>query len=251
MSLVPATAWSNRPTRRLEATRAAHEGDLETLLELLSFFSPQEPQGAGGIAGDPAHLRHRHPQVLVRSGRLKGFSPAGLEESSEPEDLRDRVAVRLLGQAGLRLAETVAVRVGDLQLEHRLLFVAHGKGDKTRWVPLTAATVKSIREWLRARAALSLTSDHLLVNLGGRRAHGRGMTPRTLWAHLDRRYKGLQLELKGAHILRHRAGTRFQRDGKDIYKTARLLGHANIQTSTLYAEAQVGELAEVMEMQGE
>jgi site-specific recombinase XerD len=67
------------------------------------------------------------------------------------EDRRDMAIVRLLLNTGARLEEVSQLRLDDIGLQHRELYVV-GKGRKARVLPLGAKAVKDLDRYLRARA---------------------------------------------------------------------------------------------------
>jgi site-specific recombinase XerD len=61
---------------------------------------------------------------------------------------RDHVLLATLYNTGARVSEIIAVRVGDVALDHAASIRLHGKGRKDRAVPLWKSTVKRLQEWL-------------------------------------------------------------------------------------------------------
>ncbi|MCS7058307.1 MAG: tyrosine-type recombinase/integrase [Meiothermus sp.] len=156
----------------------------------------------------------------------------------EPQAHRDRLAVRLMGEAGLRISEVVNLRLTEVHLGERLLEVT-GKGGKRRSVPISRSLAEELGRWLLLRRAHARPGEaRLLINLGGRKGHGKGMTEKTLRERLNQHYRALGFPSRyhGAHLLRHTAGTRIYRKSRDLHITARLLGHANVNTSAIYAK---------------
>ncbi|ADH63924.1 integrase family protein [Allomeiothermus silvanus DSM 9946] len=195
---------------------------------------------------DPTPAYERRPALPVS---LYRHLLAHLE-TGEPHHRRDRIAVRLMAEAGLRISEVVHLQVQDIHLAERLLEVKRGKGSKSRSVPLSKSLVAELQDWLRIRLAHAAAGEgRVLVNLGGRKADGRGMTVRGLREILNRHYRtlGFPARYSGAHLLRHTAGTRFYQVSRDLHATARLLGHSNINTSAIYAKMDLQGLFEVVD----
>jgi len=152
---------------------------------------------------------------------------------------RDHLAARLMGEVGLRLSEVVALDVDHVLLEEGLLEVRRGKGGKGRSVPLGRGLVGELEGWLKLRRAYAQGGERaLLVNLGGRKAHGRRMSGRMLQLRFARYYRelGFAARYRGVHLLRHTAGTRLYRGLRDLYAVATLLGHTDVNTSAIYAK---------------
>lgn len=67
-------------------------------------------------------------------------------------DIRDHAMIRMLLATGLRRAELVALRLGDVDRRHRTVAVAHGKGDRPRIGRFDAVTAKVVDKYIRARS---------------------------------------------------------------------------------------------------
>jgi integrase/recombinase XerC len=132
---------------------------------------------------------------------------------------RDRVLVFLGAHAGLRVAEICALMGGDVNLGDRTLKVRKGKGNKKRTVSLSAKTCEAIQE-------LGCAKGQALVQLS---AQGTRAAMRRLCAKAGVTYLGV-------HSLRHASGTRLYAETKDLKVVAKHLGHANVETSAIYAK---------------
>ena len=168
----------------------------------------------------------------------------------EAQEVRDRAAIRLMGDAGLRIAEVEALDVKDVDLGEHVVVVRAGKGGKQRTVPMTRALSSALVEWMGVRRAYAAPGEEaLFVNLGGRKAKGRRLKAHSIRRFLEGYYRelGFPERYHGAHTLRHLAGTRFYRASGDIHAVAALLGHADVSTSTVYAKMDRSRLKEVVE----
>lgn len=85
-----------------------------------------------------------------------------LEEFDDPATLRDRLAIRLAGECGLRVGELLGLKLEDVFLEERLLTVT-GKGGRKRTVPLPRSLLKDLEHWMRAHRALSPAGETYLL----------------------------------------------------------------------------------------
>ena len=76
--------------------------------------------------------------------------------SAERVSSRDRAIVVVFLYTGLRLAELVALDVGDVRTSARkgLVMVRSGKGDEYREVPLNALARQVLEEWLESASSL-------------------------------------------------------------------------------------------------
>lgn len=136
------------------------------------------------------------------------------------DDLRRAVA--LGAYAGLRIAESAALRWDDVDDETATLVVRAGKGGKSRRVAVGSV----LRDVLgaRVRGAYVVTGEDWT------------MTGAALQRKLNRamRHTGVHAT---SHQLRHRYGTLAYRATGDLVEVARLMGHSSVSTTTVYAQA--------------
>lgn len=177
-----------------------------------------------------------------------------LEQGDYDEALRSRnlLLLRLLGDQGLRVSEVVHLETSDIDLAARVMFISNGKGGKTRTVPMTKATFRVLSGWLQKRSVCASSGERtLLVNVGKNvkaARQGRAMHPNTVRLQLETLYKklGIGPRYRGAHTLRHTAGTRLYRNTRDLYRVAQVLGHQDVNTSSIYAKMDIEGLKEAM-----
>lgn len=85
------------------------------------------------------------------------------------------ILLALLAVTGMRVSEALALDREDVDLNQKLLIVRHGKGNRSRLVPLHNSTVQALRRYseLRDRAyPQSLTSAFFLCERGTRLLYG-------------------------------------------------------------------------------
>jgi integrase/recombinase XerD len=87
-----------------------------------------------------------------------------------------RLGIVLLYTAGLRRGELLHLRLGDLDLVERTLWVQASKFHKSRLLPLSADAFGELERYLAARAAAALPSDSAAPLLGHRQRGGPGYT---------------------------------------------------------------------------
>ena len=151
--------------------------------------------------------------------------------------------------AGLRISEVVGLELEQVQLSERLL-VVRGKGAKTRTVPLDQGLAAELGEWLRQRGVWNRSSSPRVILRMVKGGHLVGnLSPWGLRYALNQHYErlGFPDRYHGVHQLRKTAGTRLYKGTKDLFLTARLLGHSNVNTSSIYAKLDLEGLREAVE----
>jgi integrase/recombinase XerD len=153
---------------------------------------------------------------------------------------RDRAILSTLLYHGLRREELCTLKVRDLTARRGVLHLrVHGKGGKTRYLPLHPGTAGLITEYLEAFGHTQ-EGDAPLFRPVKNNVHHRTDTAMTA----DGVYKVVQayarkigitgIERLGVHALRATAATNALDHQADIAKVQEWLGHANISTTRLY-----------------
>jgi integrase/recombinase XerC len=156
-------------------------------------------------------------------------------------DIRDRALFELMYSSGLRLAETVSLNVGDINLKDALVQVT-GKGAKQRVVPVGTVACKWLGSWFGERAALAAGAETaLFISRRGTRLTGRAVQARLArWAVVQ----GLGRPVH-PHMLRHSFASHLLESSGDLRAVQELLGHADISTTQVYTHLDFQHLAEV------
>lgn len=153
-----------------------------------------------------------------------------------PMSTRDRAAIMLILDSGLRLSEAANLELSDLDLERRIAHVRHGKGDKERYVVFGDETRTALREWLNQRHA-SFGEQAVFIGLQGK------LTSMGLYKMIKRVAKRAGIVLH-PHMLRHTFATAYLDAGGSIADLRDLLGHTDIKTTTIYLSVSLDRLCE-------
>ncbi|NCA69004.1 MAG: tyrosine recombinase XerC [Sphingobacteriia bacterium] len=192
------------------------------------------------------------PAVGIRAPKSPRRLPATLDadrlcsllDHAEATDLlmiRDQAMIELFYSSGLRLAELVAIDLGDIDPREGELEVI-GKGAKTRRVPVGTKAREAIQDWLRVRANLADAAEPaLFVSRRGTRIHPRTVEARL--AHWAREQAaGTHLH---PHLLRHSFASHLLESSGDLRAVQELLGHADLSTTQIYTHLDFQHLAQV------
>ena len=151
--------------------------------------------------------------------------------------IRDRAMLHLAYATGLRVSELIGMTRNDVEHPGLDLVRIHGKGRRERSLPLWTQTRSVIRDWLSVRPDGS--SDHLFLN-----ARGVGMT-RHGFAHrlklhaatARRAVPSMATKRISPHVLRHACAIHTLEATRDIRKVSLWLGHASVQSTEIYLQA--------------
>ena len=146
---------------------------------------------------------------------------------------RDLAIVGLMLLQGLRSCEVLALDREDVSLTEAQIRV-HGKGDKTRFLPLAPESVQLLDHYFRLERP-DVPTRPLFVSLKGR-ARGRRMTPAGLRSLFRYHRRTTGIKKANPHRFRHTFASDMVRSGVSLPALMRLMGHANIQTTLVYVD---------------
>ncbi|MGB8645619.1 MAG: tyrosine-type recombinase/integrase [Anaerolineae bacterium] len=153
---------------------------------------------------------------------------------------RDRAAICLMFDAGLRLSEVCGLDLDDVDLIQGTVFVRHGKGDKERYAIFETETAQILAAWLKARHA-DLGEKALFVNLN----NGQRIDASDLYKAVKRvaRRAGLG-DAISPHRLRHGFVSAYLNAGGKITDAQLLAGHTDIKTTMGYLHIALNRVRE-------
>lgn len=208
------------------ASRARHLAAVRSLFRWLGrHHGVVNP--APGLLGTP-RVRAPLPRPLSPDQALDVAAHA-TQADAPCWQARDAALFTLLYGAGLRIAEALALNVGDVPVRGPL--TVRGKGGKERQVPLLPAVQAALRAWLRLHPAPAWDSPLFLGQRGGRL--DPAVAQRTM--RLYRQGAGLP-ESATPHALRHSFATHLMAGGADLRAIQDLLGHASLSTTQRYTQ---------------
>ena len=214
-------AWLARPSWSHETRRAARNA-------LVGFY--RWAHGTGRLAADPAAGL---PPIRPAPPAPRPIPETALALALAEADPRQALAISLGASAGLRVSEAAAVNTADLETD--LLgpcLRVHGKGGKTRIVPIHETLAAQIR-----LAAKTSPAGWAFPNPKTPARHISGN-------HLGRICRPI-LAPYTFHALRHRYATVTHAGSGDLLAVCRLLGHASPTTTQRYVQTDAATLRAV------
>ncbi len=183
------------------------------------------------------------PRLEPLTAREMGRLLAALDGESWL-DKRNVALVSLMGRAGLRVSEVVALAPEDITLSPRKgqVRVRQGKGGKERTVPLSRQARAELQAYLDARP--TPPPQPLFLSRTGQPLATRDVQRMVARAA---RMAGLAKPVT-PHLLRHTFATRALRSGRvDLATLSALLGHANLTTTARYLHPDREQVAAMVE----
>ena len=209
----------------------------------------------GVTASDPARQvkpptpAKRLPKALPFSEVQALLNAVGADSDGDVTVLmlRDRALIELLYGTGARISELMDLSVDDITnlTDDLPILRLHGKGDKSRLVPVGSHARRALDDYLvRARPALAIGgkgTPALFLN-----ARGGRLSRQSAWTILQDTAKKAGLgDQVSPHTLRHSFATHLLENGADVRVVQELLGHASVTTTQIYTMVTVDQLREV------
>ena len=172
-------------------------------------------------------------------------------DASKPKGLRDLVILVMLYDTAARASELVGISLCDLHLNLRSPYaVLHGKGSKIRSVPLMDRTVELLGDYIaRFHTGSSPTDPLFYTTIGGARKRMSYENVAKLVAKYGKQAKashGAFPDHLHPHMLRHTRAMHLYQDGIPLSYVKEVLGHSNINTTSIYASSDVEMLRKAM-----
>jgi site-specific recombinase XerD len=146
---------------------------------------------------------------------------------------RDRAMVYAMVLGGLRRCEVLGLRLSDVQVPERSLFIAEGKGGHQRVVPISNTFFVSVGDYLRHERPRHVETDRVFVTLKGPN-RGRPMTADGIDKILQAAKARAGLERATCHQLRHTCLTRLREAGMELEAVQAQAGHVSIESTRIY-----------------
>ncbi len=160
-----------------------------------------------------------------------------------PQGIRTRAILEVLYSTGIRRTELCRLQVYDIEAGSGRLFVRLGKGAKDRCIPIGQRALHWLaryQEQVRSQLLLNHREQALFLT-----DYGEAFTPSVL-GHLVRRCLATAgIESGGCHLFRHAMATHMLENGADLRYIQAILGHSDINTTTIYTHLSMSKLQQV------
>lgn len=164
------------------------------------------------------------PRIRLATAEARPAAESAYAQALAVAVGRDRIALRLAAELGMRRGEVCQVHTSDItQTPGGAVLLVHGKGDRQRSIPLPDSLAAELQELPPGYVFPGKTDGHLSANTLGRRV--RELLPQDVTMHQ----------------LRHRFASLAYAVSSDLFAVQQLLGHASPSTTQRYV--QIGDSA--------
>ena len=151
-----------------------------------------------------------------------------------PKEIRDKAMLELLYATGIRVSELVSLQVSDVNLA--MEYIVCNGGGKERVIPFGTVAKGALEAYLhkgRSTFVQEESEPWLFTNCSG-----QPMSRQGFWKLVKSYGKkaGISGELT-PHTLRHSFASHLVDNGADLRSVQEMLGHADVATTHMYAQA--------------
>jgi integrase/recombinase XerD len=189
----------------------------------------------------PRSPHHRLREPLTHA-EVESVLAATLQNGER--GIRDRAMIETLYATGIRSFECARLTIYDVDTAQGTLMVREGKGRKDRLLPIAEHACAWIDQYIaEVRPKFLIDANEQTLFLSYR---GAPLTNTTLGMIVRGYFEQVGIAKLGAcHLFRHAMATAMLNNGADIRHVQVMLGHTNIDTTTLYTHVSLAKLREV------
>lgn len=195
-----------------------------------------------------------NPASLVKPLKTPKDLPSFLKESETVnlldkitfdasfDGLRDKLILELLYGTGIRLAEILGLREGDVNFYEKTIKVL-GKRNKERIIPVGNSLIQLVETYLQHKKDAGIQGAHLLVT-----DRGEQLYPMFIYRKVKKYLSAVTtLSKKSPHVMRHTFATHLLNKGADLNAVKDLLGHTSLAATQVYTHNSIEKLKEAFE----
>ncbi|MBC8509284.1 MAG: tyrosine-type recombinase/integrase [Chloroflexi bacterium] len=165
-----------------------------------------------------------------------------MPDASIRKGFRDMAIMAVLYDSAARVQEIIDLKVKDLRLDKLAVITLHGKGKKTRHVPITEKTKKLLESHLQyglSNNGVSSGERYVFVNQRKQQLTRWGIS------YIIKKYVGLAKSCDDfdvrfpitPHVFRHSKSVHLLQSGVNLIYIRDFLGHSDCSTTQIYAKA--------------
>lgn len=139
---------------------------------------------------------------------------------------------------GNRAGTVVSIRMSDISISKREIYISHSKTKRAQIIPMSTALSNVLREYIREWRSNASDEQYLFPSITEEQlsAHGLGLSIRSY-----NRRRGVQKT--SVHAFRHTFARDWVVAGGDVFRLQRLLGHSTLEMTRHYVNLFSEDLA--------
>lgn len=227
--------WLEEVRQVSVTTRNSRLAAIKSFYRYVSFNEPRYLDRCSAILGIPQKKAETKPVNYLTVDAFKCL--LSVFDRTNVRQFRDLCIISLLYESGARVSELIHIKIADLRQQPPYTVILHGKGNKTRIVPLDKSIAKMLAKYIQRNGLCG--DDFLFFN--SRKEHLTREGVNYILQVYFKKAKGLRPDLFpetiSPHMLRHSRAMHLLENGVNLIYIRDLLGHASVTTTEIYAKA--------------
>jgi integrase/recombinase XerD len=231
--------WLQEIRKNGISTRNQRQAALNSFIRFLMYEFPEHLDEYQRILGIPVK---KAPQKAISYLKTEGVALLMCQVDLKRQNgLRDYVMFSLLYTTGIRVSELIQIRIKDLSLQEPFTLLVHGKGQKSRYIPLMRSTIPFIQKYLAQKKydRPERLDEWLFKNHMNEPFTRQGIN------YIVGKYTKMARKIApdmipvdfSPHKMRHTTAMGLVESGVDLIYIRDLLGHVSVKTTEVYARA--------------
>lgn len=224
------------------ATRNYRLAALHSMARFVAIRCPERVAWCASLQGIPVKKTAKPKMDYLEKQEMDALLAA--PDRTIPQGRRDHALLLFLYNTGARADETARTTIQDLDMGSSPSVRLMGKGRKSRLCPLLLQTIEVLQPLIGGRTA----QEPVFLNRRGQPITRFGIHA-LVHRHVQRATAGcpsLRRKKVSPHTLRHTAAMHLLLSGVDINTIRAWLGHVHLDTTMIYAEANLKMKAEAL-----
>lgn len=227
--------YSNRPSEQLDANdirnflwylinkKKASPGTVNSYSAAIRFLFAVTLNRTLNYLQIPRQKKRKAlPEVLTRE------EVSSIIESCK--NIKHKAMLMMIYSAGLRVSEAIALKIQHIDSKTMRVFVENGKGGKDRYTLLSKICLQVLREYWKSYRPKHPEGWLFLGTYNVSHITSKGVA----FAFNEAVKRTSITKNVSIHTLRHSFATHLLEDGVTLLQIKELLGHASIQSTTVY-----------------
>jgi integrase/recombinase XerC len=184
----------------------------------------------------------KHLPVVVEDARLTQMLDSGEVFTDDFKGIRDKLVIEMLFGTGMRLAELIGIKEGDINTYEGTVKVL-GKRNKERILPLNHELRLLLVKYTELKKSENFSNNSLTLIVTDK---GANAYPKLIYLIVHKYLTHISTQnKKSPHVLRHTFATSLLNNGADLNAIKELLGHANLSATQIYTHNSVERLKSI------
>jgi integrase/recombinase XerC len=187
----------------------------------------------------------KHLPVVVEDARLAQMLDSSEIFTDDFKGTRDKLIIEMLFGTGMRLAELLGVKDGDINYYDGTVKVL-GKRNIERIIPINQELRTLLVKYNELKKSENFSNNSLTLIVTNK---GTDAYPKLIYLTVQKYLSNISTQSKKSpHVLRHTFATSLLNAGADLNAIKELLGHANLSATQIYTHNSVERLKSIYKL---